>query len=161
MQKCPSVTLAFPPALSALRAAHLDLSPAERHVFGPVGVNDHYSGATRVQTLFSLVFRVESPSPTTPPDATGEPVAFLRLSPASDVAATWSWGPYRGQQTLEQAKGLLKAALSKLNRDPRVADAMATLVTDADVLAFRKWDYFPHFDTERLAGRWYEKFNKL
>lgn len=130
-------------------------------MFGPVDVNDRYLGATRVQTLFSLAFRVESPSPTTPPDATGEPVAFLRLSPASDVATTWSWGPYRGQQTLEQAKELLNAALSGLNKDPRVADATATLVTDADVLAFRKWGYFPHFDTERLAGGWYEKFNKV
>jgi hypothetical protein len=124
-------------------------------------VNDYCSGATRVQTLFSLIFRVESPSPTTPPDATGEPVAFLRLSPACDVAATWSWGPYRGQQTLEQAKELLKAALSKLNKDPRVADATATLVTDADVLAFRKWGCFPDLDTAQLAGGWYEKFNKL
>ena len=105
-------------------------------MFGPVGVNDYYSGTARVQTLFGLVSRVESPSPITPPDTTGEPVAFLRLSPASDVATTWSWGLYRGQQTLEQAKEPLEATLPKLNEDPRVADATATLVTDADVLAF-------------------------
>lgn len=161
IQKCSSVILAFPPTLSALQAAHLDLSPAERHVFGPVGVNDYYSGATRVQTLFSLVLRVVSLSPITPLDATGEPVAFPRISPASDVATAWSRGPYRGQQTLEQAKELLKATLSKLNRDPLVADATATLVTNAVVLVFRKWGYSPHFDTERLACEWYEKFNKL
>ena len=97
---------------------------------------------------FSLIFRAESPSPITPPDTTGEPVAFLRLSPASDVATTWSRGPYQGQQTLERAKELLKATLSELNKDSRVADRTAALVTDADVLAFREWDYFPRFDTE-------------
>jgi len=64
----------LPTCSLTLQADHLDLSPAERHVFGPVGVNDYYSGATRVQTLFSLVFRIESPSPTTLPDATGEPL---------------------------------------------------------------------------------------
>ena len=36
--------------------------------------------------------------------------------------------------------------------DPRVVDVIATLVTDSDVLAFRKWDYFPHFDSEQLVG---------
>ena len=137
------------------------MSPAEQRVCGPVGVNDYYSGAVHVQTPFSLVFSVEGPSPITPPDETGEPVTFLRLSLASDVAMTWSWGPYWGKQTLEQAKELLKATLSKLNVDPRVVDVTAMLVTDADVLALRKWDYFPHFDTEQLAGEWYEKFNKL
>ena len=121
-------------------------------MFGPVSVNNYYSGAVCIQTPFGLVFRVERPSPITPPNATGEPVAFLRLLSASDVATTWSRGPYQGQQTLEQARELLKATLSELNKDPRVADGTAALVTDVDVLAFREWDYFPRFDSWLVGG---------
>lgn len=108
-----------------------------------------------------LSFGALSSAPNIPTDAFGEPVAFLKLFTASDIASTWSWGKYRGDTSYQQAKKLLKETLSRLNKDPRDANAVAKKVTDQDVLGFRKTDYFPHFDSQQLKEGWYEKFNEL
>jgi hypothetical protein len=122
-----------------------------------VGTITYFSGAARVKTPFG-VFEAESNSPGTPPDADGEPVAFLHLWPESEIATTYSWGPYRGTETLEQARDLLKATLSRVEKD---LNAGARGVKGGDVLALRSHDYFPHFDSEQLAAGYYGKFNAL
>jgi hypothetical protein len=161
IQICHSLILAFPPTYNALDAAKLDISVAEAEAFGPVGVNTYYSGAVRTRTPYGLAFRIAQASPFLPPDASGQPVTFIKLSPYSNVATTWSWGPYRVPQTIAQAKELLKCTLSKLNKDPRNATDVAVPIKDSDVVGFRKWDYFPHYDTEQLSCGWYDKFNRL
>jgi hypothetical protein len=88
-------------------------------------------------------------------------VALIKLSPYSDVATTWSWGEYRVPQTIHTAKSLLLSTLSKLNRDPRNKSSVSVPVTENDVLKFRKWDYFPHFDPKKLANGWYGKLDAL
>ncbi|KAF2805484.1 FAD/NAD(P)-binding domain-containing protein [Mytilinidion resinicola] len=161
IQVCSSLIMAFPPTLKALEGAHLDISTEEQRAFGPVGVNTYYSGAVRTRTPYGLAFRIDQTTPFTPPDADGEPVTLIKISPYSDVATTWSWGAYRVPQTIQQAKELLKCTLSKINKDPRNATDVAVPVTDADVVGFRKWDYFPHYDTEQLVVGAYDKFNAL
>jgi hypothetical protein len=83
------------------------------------------------------------------------------LFPTSNIATAWSWGPYRGNLTLDQARTLLKETLSKVNKDPTNSSAVPQPVTDADILGFQQNDYFPHFDSQQLAGGWYDKFNAL
>jgi len=85
----------------------------------------------------------------------------LKLFNTSDIATTFSWGPYRGNETRAEAKTLLKTTLSKINKDPRDPSALPEPVTNRDILEFRKNDYFPHFDSAQLAGGWYAKFNAL
>lgn len=38
---------------------------------------------------------------------------------------------------------------------------MSLQVRDEDIRAFRKWDYFPHFDGAALRGGAYGAFNEL
>jgi hypothetical protein len=156
-QHCSALTLAFPPTLSALKAANLDLSPNEEVVFSPVGINNYYSSAVRIK-MPSGIFEAESTAPYIPPDADGEPVAFLHLWNGSEIATTYSWGAYRGNQTANEARELLKSTLSKVNRN---LNPGAGPITNEDVLSFLKHDYFPHFDPEQLAAGWYDKFNAL
>jgi hypothetical protein len=159
-QQCSALILAFPPTLSALFAANLDVSANEQTVFGPVGLTAYFSSAVRLITS-PYFFEAESVAPNIPADADGEPVAFLQLFRASNIATAWSWGPYRGNLTADQARALLTETLSKVNKDPTNASAVPQPVTDADILGFQQNDYFPHFDSEQLAGGWYEKFNDL
>jgi len=161
VQKCSALILAFPPTLSALNAANLDVSADENTVFGPVGLTSYFSSAVRLITPPDFLFDAEGVAPNVPVDADGEPVAFLQLFQTSNIATAWSWGPYRGNLTADQAKALLKETLSKVNKDPRNASTVPQPVTDADVLGFQQNDYFPHFDSQQLAGGWYEKFNAL
>jgi len=42
------------------------------------------------------------------PKAEGYPMGFLQLFPQSNIATTWSWGKDRSNQTLGEAKTLLK-----------------------------------------------------
>jgi hypothetical protein len=135
----------------------LDLSSVEEDVFSPVGTISYYSGAVHINTPFGL-FEAESASPGLPPDAGGEPVAFLHLWNTSEIATTYSWGPYRGNQTLDEARDLLKSTLSGVNKNlnPGAGD-----INGSDVLAFLSHVYFPHFDTEQLAAGFYSKFNAL
>ncbi|KAJ7505772.1 FAD/NAD-P-binding domain-containing protein [Mycena galericulata] len=180
-QTCSKLVLAFPPVLSALHAANLDLTLSEQTVFSPVGIIKYWSGAVRVATPNGLAFAgflratflalVEKFLKThflpfldfVPwlPEAAGEPVALLRLFNESDIATTFSWGKYRGSQTLAEGKTLLKEVISKINKDPRVSGATPQPVTDADVKAFMEWDYFPHFDRPQLEAGYYGKFNAL
>lgn len=133
----------------------------EKTVFGPFGLTAYFSSAVRLITPPDFVFNAESVAPNIPVDADGEPVAFLQPFPTSDIATVWSWGPYRGNLTADQAKTLLKETLSKVNKDPRNASAVQRPVSDADILGFQQNDYFPHFDSQQLVGGWYEKFNAL
>lgn len=179
-QSCSQLVLAFPPIISALEAANLDITTNEAFVFSPVGIIQYWSGAVRVvtpdfpfagflrDTLLSSIEKVLGLN-FAPffeylpglPEAAGEPVAFLRLFNQSDIATTYSWGKYRSTQTLAQAKTILKQTLSKVNKDPRVFNAQPVPVTDSDVMDFRQWDYFPHFDTAQLNQGYYAKFNAL
>jgi hypothetical protein len=52
-QPCSAVVLAFPPTLSALQYAGLDLTEDERRVFAPVGIHSFYSAAVQMKTPHS------------------------------------------------------------------------------------------------------------
>lgn len=180
-QNCSKLILAFPPIIKALKAANLDISPDETTVFSPVGTTKYWSGAVSVkipaktpfaafirETFFGLIedfigkniFPIGNFIPWLP-EAAGEPVALLRLFDQSDVATTYSWGKYRGNQTIDQARVLLKQVISKINKDPRDTSAKSTSLVDGDIKDFREWDYFPHFDKAQLDQGFYEKFNSL
>jgi hypothetical protein len=90
-------------------------------------------------------------------------MGFLRIFPESDIATTWyrSWGKYKSNQTLAEAKSLLTEAISKLNNDPQDPNAKPNPITNSDVVDFREWDYFPHFDQHELDHDFYAKFNAL
>lgn len=103
----------------------------------------------------------QSPGPGIPVDASGEPVAFLQLHPDSDISTAWSWGAYRGNTTADEARELLKETISRVNKDPANATAVATPIADSDILGFQANDYFPHFDTAQLSQGWYGKYNNL
>jgi hypothetical protein len=182
-QNCSKLVLAFPPVIHALQASTLDISHDENTVFGPVGITKYWSGAVKVATPFPDIFAGFLQSffaiidkflsglglgditlaELIPglPTAAGQPVGFLRLFNASDIATTYSWGAYRGDQTLAQAKALLEQVLSKLNKDPTNKSAKSVPVTEGDVKDFREWDYFPHFDKAQLDQGYYDKFNAL
>jgi hypothetical protein len=160
-QSCSAVVLAFPPTLSALKAANLDLTKGEKAVFAPVGINSFYSGAVRMKTPHSMTFGAASSSPALPPDPAGDPVVYVKLHSDLEVAITSSWGPYRGNLTKAEAYSRLKKTLSKFNKDPRDTTSAAVPITDSDVLAFQENEYFPHFDSEQLAAGYYQRFNSL
>ena len=73
-------------------------------------------------------------------------MAYLRIFNESNIATTWSWGKYKSEQTLAEAKSLQKEVISKFNKDPEDPNAKPIPITDADVRDFREWDYFLHFD---------------
>lgn len=156
-QKCSSLILAFPPTIPALQAAGLTLSPNETEVFSPIGLIAYYSGIVNIKSPPGN-YEALSPAPWLPPPAAGEPVAFIHLWPESTTALTYSWGAYRGSQTVSAARALLESTLSAVNRNlnPGSGDLNA-----GDVLAFVPHDYFPHFDGPQLAAGFYDKFNRL
>jgi len=183
-QNCSKLVLPFPPVMHALQAANLDISDDENTVFGPVGINKYWSGAVSVTTPFADVFAgflqetffaiidkfldglgfnnvtFAEFIPWLPKPA-GQPVAWIRLFNASNIATTWSWGQYRSDQTLAEAKTLLEQVISKFNKDPADTNAQPVPITDADVKDFREWDYFPHYDQAQLDQGYYDKFNTL
>jgi len=183
VQSCSKLVLAFPPVMHALQAANLDIDHDETIVFSPVGIIKYWSGAVSVATPYGDIFAgflhktflsiidkfIDglgghiSFGEYIPwlPKAAGEPVAYLRLFNESNVATTWSWGKYKTNQTLEEAKTLLKEVLSKFNKDPEDPKAKLMPIGDAEVKAFRQWDYFPHFDRKQLDHGFYDKFNAL
>jgi hypothetical protein len=156
-QRCSDLILAFPPTIEALNAAKLKISPAEKEVFGPVGLISYFSGAARIKTPYGI-FEAASSSPVLPPTANGSPVAFLHLWPGSEIATTYSWGAYRGNTTCDEARDLLKSTLEIVNQN---VNPGARSINGGDVLAFEAHDYFPHFDGEQLAAGYYGKFNAL
>ena len=184
IQRCRKLVLAFPPVMHALNAANLNLDQKETTVFSPVGIIKYWSGAVHAnipygdiffgclpQKFFGIISKVIrgliggnaafGEYTTSLPKATGYPMGFLRIFPTSDIATTWSWGKYKSNQTLGEAKSLLKELLSKLNKDPRDPKTKPKSITDADVVDFREWDYFPHFDGHELDHDFYAMFNTL
>ncbi|KAJ3158112.1 hypothetical protein HDU86_003064 [Geranomyces michiganensis] len=191
IQTCSKLVLAFPPIMSALQAANLDITAAERSVFSTVSIIKYMSGAVRVLTpdqfLFAGFLReftlgkwldkigawINSifPGAHLPatdigyipftPKAEGQPTAFVRVHNASDVATTWSWGARGSSMTLEDGRRLLKEAISKINKDPRDKNAKPKPVTDADIMAFKEHDYFPHYDSKADLRTKYLEFNRL
>jgi hypothetical protein len=183
-QKCHKLVLAFPPVMHALQATNLDLDQREMTIFSPVGITKYWSGAIHVsvpfgdvffgflnQNLLEIIRKIIAGSLSGSmafsqlipwlPSATGEPATYLHIFPQSDIVSMWSWGKYNSNQTLGEAKSLLKEVMSKLNKEPRDSNAKPTPITDTDVRDFREWDYFPHFDEHELSDGFYEKFNAL
>ncbi|KAF2654362.1 FAD/NAD(P)-binding domain-containing protein [Lophiostoma macrostomum CBS 122681] len=160
-QECSSIIMAFPPTIENLERAGLDLTKEENDVFKDVGVHNYFSSAVEFELPFGVSYIAESANPTVPPPNDGEPVAVLRLSEQSNVSTSWSWGPYMEFESESSARELLIETLSRINKDPRNSTESPEPVTDNDVKAFRKWDYFPHFDTEPLKNDAYAKLNDL
>lgn len=160
-QKCSHIIMAFPPTTDNLAAAGIDLTAAEEEVFSTVGVHNYYSAAVAFDLPYGVSYIESSPAVGIPPPNVGEPVAILQFYNTSNIATPWSWGPYRQYQSEETARELLQTTLSKINKDPRDVSAMSMPVIDQDIKAFRKWDYFPHFDSPQLAAGFYDKFNAL
>lgn len=173
--------LAFPPVIHALQAANLDITKNETSIFSPVGIIKYWSGAVRVatpdgipfagflrQTFIGLIDQLLKHD-LVPfadfipwlPEAAGEPVAFLRLFNQSKIATTYSWGKYKSNQTLADAKTLLIQTISRINKDPRNTTATPIPISADDVMDFREWDYFPHYDKAQLDQGYYARLNTL
>jgi hypothetical protein len=159
-QECDSIIFAFPPSIENLERAGLDITEEEQAVFGNVSTIQYYSSAVEFNLPFGVSYIANSSSPALPPPNDGEPVAVLRLDERSNISVAWSWGPYEFQ-TEDAARRLLIESLSDINKDPRNATEKPEPVTDSDVKAFKKWDYFPHFDSQPLKDGAYDKFNRL
>jgi hypothetical protein len=159
-QTCSHLIFALPPTIDNLERAGLDLSEEEYDVFSEVTVHNYFSSAVELALPFGVSYIAESPSLIEPPPNDGEPVAVLRLSQQSNISTSWSWGPY-GDYSINSAEVLLNTTMSKLNKDPRNTSAMAMSLDNSDIRAFRKWDYFPHFESETLRCGAYDKLNKL
>jgi hypothetical protein len=159
-QECSSVIFAFPPSIASLERAGIDLTEQEYNTFHNVTTNQYYSSAVELELPFGVSYIANSTSPAVPPPNDGEPVAVLHLSEKSNVSVAWSWGPYVFQPE-EVARGLLIDSLSKVNVDPRNATRASTPLTDCNVKAFKKWDYFPHFGPDALRSGAYAKLNEL
>ncbi|KAL5120264.1 hypothetical protein ACEQ8H_001822 [Pleosporales sp. CAS-2024a] len=159
-QECASVIFAFPPTITSLERAGVDLSQEEYDLFRNVETNQYYSSAVELRLPFGVSYIANSTSPAVPPPNDGEPVAVLHLAENSNVSVAWSWGPYEFQ-TEDAARRLLIQSMSELNKDPRNATAKPAPFDENDVKAFRKWDYFPHFASDALRNGAYASLNKL
>ena len=115
---------------------------------------------------FGMRFVAMDTSPVTPFAAAGEPVAFLRLSPFDSIATSYSWDAKNSTKSESDVRTILQTTLSKLNKDPRNVSATDVGITQDDITqddikAFRKWDYFPRFNSSTLKAGWYAKFNAV
>lgn len=153
--------MAFPPTIDNLDQAGIDLTAAEQEVFGPVGVHNYFSASVKFMLPYGVSYIENSTGFGEPPPDDGEPVALLQFYPTGDIATAWSWGPYREFLSEEDAREILRTTLSRINKDPRDVSAMSVPVTEMDIREFRKWDYFPHYDTPALQDGVYAKFNAL
>jgi hypothetical protein len=161
-QTCSAIILAFPPTSDNLHAAGLDITPTENDLFSEVMVNNYFSSAVTMSLLPDGVsYIANSSSPGVPPPNNGEPVALLELQNNSQIVTAWSWGPFGVYESEDSAYQLLKSTLSELNKDPRNPASVPVPITDQDIKAFRKWDYFPQFNTTDLANNAYNKLNAL
>lgn len=160
-QECSSLIMAFPPTIENLERAGLDLTEEENEVFKDVGVHNYFSSAVELRLQYGESYIAQAENVTVPPPNDGEPVAVLRLDERSNISTSWSWGPYREFESEASARNLLVETLSKINKDPKNATEEPTPLDSDDVRAFRKWDYFPHFDTEPLRNDAYGKLNRL
>lgn len=159
-QECSSVIFAFPPSIGSLERAGIDLSEEEYNTFHNVTTNQYSSAAVELKLPFGVSYIANTTSPALPPPNQGEPVAVLNLNKKSNVSVAWSWGPYEAQSE-ETARRLLVEDLSELNKDPRNATAAPVALTETDVKAFKKWDYFPHFGSDALRNGAYAKLKNL
>jgi hypothetical protein len=159
-QECSSVIFAFPPSITNLERAGVDMTELEYNTFNNITTHQYYSSAVELDLPFGVSYIANSSDRRHPPPNDGQPVAVLHLSEQSNVSVAWSWGPYEFQ-TEEAARRLLIESLSPLNKDPRNDTAVAEPLCDDDVKAFRKWDYFPHFESDALCAGAYGKLNKL
>ncbi|KAL9623219.1 MAG: hypothetical protein Q9160_002534 [Pyrenula sp. 1 TL-2023] len=153
--------MAFPPSVSALEAAGLDLTEDERQVFSSVVVHSFYTGAVRIKTPNTVVLGPASSHPMLPDAPNGDPLIAVRVHKDLDIALTSSWAPIDGNMTRDEVYSRLKTTLSKFNRDPRDKESVNVPITDDDVLMFQENDYFPHFDEHKLAMGYYKKFDML
>jgi hypothetical protein len=163
-QECSALIMAFPPTIENLERAGLDLTEEENEVFQDVLVHNYFSSAVEFDLPFGVSYIAEArneANATVPPPNDGEPVAVLHLSERSNLSVAWSWGPDEEFVSESSARNLLQTTLSKINKDPRDMTAQAEPVCPADIRAFRKWDYFPHFGSEALRNDAYAKLNKL
>ena len=162
-QNCSTLVLAFPPTLAALSAAGLDLAPDEAAVFGAIALTAYFSGAVAIPNVPPLTaFAADRPAPDLPPPADGQPVTFIRLFPDSPIATSWSWANGAAANiSVDAARTLLAQTLGRLDRDPATAGGAPPPQGDADVRAFRGWDYFPHFESPQLADGWYARLAAL
>lgn len=155
--------MAMPPLLANLERTGLDLTEQENNVFKDVVVHNYFSSASQLELPFGVSYIASSENTTVPPPNNGEPVAVLHLSAESNVSVAWSWGPDYPPYFLSEAgaKEQLIGTLGKINKDPRNATAQSEPFCSADVKAFRKWDYFPHFNSQPLRDGAYKKLNEL
>jgi hypothetical protein len=159
-QECSSLIFAFPPNIDNLERAGLDLTEKEYNVFANVSTIQYYSSAVEFELPFGVSYIANTTNPADPPPNEGQPVAVLRLDERSNISLAWSWGPYEYQPE-SAARRLLIESMSEINKDPRNATEAPEPVTDSDVKAFKKWDYFPHFASEPLREGAYQKLNRL
>jgi hypothetical protein len=165
-QECSSLIMAFPPTIDNLERTGLDLTKEEHDIFNNVITHNYFSSAVALKLPFGESYIANSSSIGAPPPNDGEPVAVLRLNTNTNVSTSWSWGPDatgpNGQfESESSARDLLNTTLSRVNKDPRNTTMKALALTSADIRAFRKWDYFPHFGTGPLRNNIYAKLNKL
>ncbi|KAF1995917.1 FAD/NAD(P)-binding domain-containing protein [Amniculicola lignicola CBS 123094] len=151
-QKCSHIIFAFPPSITNLERAGLDLTEEENNLFKEVVVHNYFSSAVNFSLPTGVSYIAASNNPRNPPPNDGEPVAVLRLSPTSDISTSWSWGKDNEYESEPRTRDLLQASLSKINKDPRNVTAQSMPLDGADIRAFRKWDYFPHFGSDALRG---------
>ncbi|KAH9870321.1 hypothetical protein IAQ61_005795 [Plenodomus lingam] len=159
-QTCSSVIFAFPPSIDNLKHVGLDLTPQETSTFSNVTTHQYYSSVSEFALPFGVSYAATSPAPSIPPPNDGQPVAILRFSPRSNISVAWSWGPY-DYQPEQTARHLLVDSLRKINKDPRQIDASVAPFCDDDIKAFRKWDYFPHFEGPALRAGAYAAYHSL
>lgn len=159
-QDCSSVIFAFPPSIENLKRVGVTLTALELSTFRNVTTHQYYASAVEFALPFGVSYIANTTSPRVPPPNDGEPVAILRLNERSNVSTAWSWGPY-AFQTEQAARSLLLDSLAKINKDPRRPGDTPQPFRDADIKAFRKWDYFPHFGSEALREGAYKRFNRL
>lgn len=137
------------------------MTPTEKEVFAPVETTNYFASAVKFDLPFNDALVANSSSQALPPPNIGEPVAGLRLHEQTDIVTWWSWGPYEKFEAEIQARELLRTTLSKINKDPANTTAMSVPVCEDDIRAFRKWDYFPRYNTAQLKADFYAKFNAL
>jgi hypothetical protein len=159
-QECSSVIFAFPPSMENLERVGVDLTELEHDTFNNITTHQYYSSAVELELPFGVSYISNSSDETVPPPNVGEPVAVLHLSEQSNVSVAWSWGPYEFQ-TENAAKRLLIDSLSLVNKDPRNSTEPPQPFCEDDVKAFKKWDYFPHFESDALSNGAYGKLNEL
>lgn len=160
-QECAALIMAFPPTVDNLERAGLDLTEEEYDVFKDVTIHNYFSSAVELALPFGVSYIAKAQNSTVPPPNEGEPVAVLRLSQRSNISTSWSWGPDNEYVPEKPTRQLLQTTLSRINKDPRNVSAQAEPLCPADVRAFRKWDYFPHFDTDALRNDAYARLNNL